>query len=285
MLDACDSLSFSRSSHYEKIGDVEKSIYFLLRGIEYSSLLGSETRSDMVRTTSSFSGSMCFRRLIYICATSTEFVLDQIFQCFSSPVGSVDVAVLSKPLQAGRIIADTIVEDEVAHLVENDPSVLLLRNVINTGLNLVLEETGDAAKGIIACLEGRKDVDGSIIVLAHPGLYGYLLSCAYDILTAEETSGNLSSAKSSFDLKGIEVLFSRYTQYCTREKVDIHQDSASSLRCDITPEKMREALGKGLMRAFVAANAKISLVEQESKKDDSSIAEQHAEQLLGPSLM
>jgi len=283
MVDACDSLGFSRSLHYGKIDDVEKSINFLLRGIEYSSMLGSEM-NDMAFA-NAFSGTICFRRLTSICATSTKFVLDQIFQCFSAPAEEIDVAILSKPLQAGRIIADTIASDDVAHLVEKDPSVSLLKHVVDIGLNLVLEETSDAAKGVITCLQDQKDADGSIIVLAHPGLYGYLLSCAYDILTAEDTNGNLAFAKSSFDLKGMQVLFSRYTQYCTKEKVYIHQDSASNLRPDITPNKMREALGKGLMRAFVADNAKVSKDDDKGTIiDDTSLTEHSLAQLLGPSL-
>ena len=287
MLDACDSLGFSRSMHYVKTGNVEKSIYFLLRGIEYSAMFGSElndtSMTDATRT--AFSHTTCFRRLTSTCSTSAEFVLDQIFQCFSAQAEDIDVATLSKPLQAGRIIVDTIAADDVGHLLKADPSISLLKHVIDIGLNLIIGETPDAAKSIINCLQDQVERDGSIIVLAHSGLYGYLLSCAYDILIAEETTGDLVFAKSSFDLKGMQVLFSRYTQYSTKEKVNIHQDASSNLRPDITTYKMKEALGKGLMRAFIAENAKASKVDHKATVLDSiSITEQSVEQLLGPSL-
>jgi hypothetical protein len=283
ILDACDYLGFSRSSYYEKLGDVEKSTTFLLRGIEYCSLFGSETNDGV--SANAITGSMCFHRLISVCTTSTEFVLDQIFQCLSAS-GEIDVSVLTKPLQEGRIISDTIANDEgVLHLVERDPSVALLKHVIDLGLNLMLKETPNAANAVIACLQDRRDVDGSMITLAHSGLYGYLLSCAYDILTIEGTSESLAFAKSSFDTKGMQVLLCRYTQYCTKEKVQIHKGHTSSLRSDITPDKMREALGKGLMRAFIAQNAKVSQAEVHLERaNDDANTEQSLAQLLGPSL-
>jgi len=285
MLDACDSLGFSRSTHYNRTGDVEKSVQFLLRGIEYASFFGSEM-NDLAQA-SAFSRTICFRRLTSICANSTEHILSQIYECFSAPAEEIDVSMLTNPLQAGRIIIDAVAADDVGHLVESDPSVSLLKHVVDVGLHLILGEKLEVATGIINCLKDQSDADGSIIVLAHSGLYGYLLSCAFDILIAEDTNSNLASASSSFDLKGMQLLFSRYTQYCSKEKVYINQDAASSLRPDITPNKMRVALGKGLMRSFVVQNAQVAKQSWSSSNDvddDSSFTEQSVEQLLGPSL-
>lgn len=283
ILDACDSLAFSRSMHYVQTGDVEKSVSFLMRGIEMASIFGSEIDGNPY--TRSFLRTICFRRLTLMCSNSTNYILKQIYDCFTAPIEEIDVTVLTEPLRAGRIIVDAVAGCDAVDLVENDPSISLLKHVVELGLSLILGEKSEAANAIIGCLKDKKDADGSIIVLAHAGLYGYFLSSAFDILVAEDSNSNLASAISSFDLKGIQVLFCRFTQYCSKDKVYINQASTSSLRPDITADKMREALGKGLMRAFISENAKMANKEElGSDSIDDNYTEDSVEKLLGPSL-
>lgn len=283
ILDACDSLAFSRSMHYVQTGDVEKSVSFLMRGIEMASIFGSEIDGNPY--TQSFLRTMSFRRLTVMCSHSSNYILKQIYDCFSAPIEEIDVTVLTEPLRAGRIIVDAVAGCDAGDLVENDPSISLLKHVVELGLSLILGEKSEAANAIIGCLKDKEDADGSIIVLAHAGLYGYFLSSAFDILVAEDSNSNLASAISSFDLKGIQVLFCRFTQYCSKDNVYISQASTSSLRPDISADKMREALGKGLMRAFISENAKMANKEElGSNTIDDSYTEESVERLLGPSL-
>ena len=283
IVDACDSLAFTRSMHHVETGNVEKSVSLLIRGIEMASLFQSEIENNAC--TQSFLRTICFRRLTLMCSNSIDFILKQVFDCFLAPIDEIDVAVLTEPLQAGRIIVDTINGCDVVHLIESDPSVLLLKYVVDLGLSLILREKSEAANAIINCLEDKHGTDGSIIVLAHSGLYGYLLSSAFDILVAEDSNANLASATSSFDLKGMQVLFSRFTQYCSKDKVYINQESASTLRPDVTADRMREALGKGLMRAFICENAKMVSKEKLGLHSvDDNYTEDSVEKLLAPSL-
>jgi hypothetical protein len=284
IVDACDSLAFTRSMHHVETRNVEKSVSLLIRGIEMASFFGLEVENNA--HTQYFLRTICFRQLTITCSNSTAFILKQIFDCFLAPIEEIDVAVLTEPLQSGRIIVDTVTECSVVHLIESDPSVLLLKYVVDLGLSLILGEKSKAANAIINCLEDKQSTDGSIIVLAHAGFYGYLLSSAFDILVAEDSNANLASATSSFDLIGMQVLFSRFTQYCSEDKIYFNQESASTLRPDVTPYRMREALGKGLMRAFICENAKIASNEKLSLHPiDDNYTEDSVEKLLASSLL
>jgi Nup85 Nucleoporin. len=282
MLDACDSLGFSRSKHHSGLGDFQKSTYFLLRGIEYISYFGPEVKQMGMQFLSS---STCFRRLALLCAETTQYVLNQIHNCFSVPNNEIDVSVLTEPLRMCKTIVETIAEDEISHLVSSWPSIELLTHVTDLALNFTLGKTTEAAEAIINCLKCRQGTDGSVIILANPGLYGYLLTCAYDILVAEDINASFASARSSFDVEGMQILFSRFTQYCSIDQHYIQSVPASSLRSDISHNDMRYALGRGLMRTFIVENAKLAQKDDVSQiTQDDSLTERDVELLLGPSL-
>ena len=69
------------------------------------------------------------------------------------PAEEIDVSVISKPFQGGRLVVDTIVGYKVAHVVEEDPYVSLLKHVANIGLKFIIGEKSDAAKGSITCFQ------------------------------------------------------------------------------------------------------------------------------------
>lgn len=283
MLDACDSLAFSRSKHHSNHGSVQKSVYFLLRGIEYISFFGEEVKK--MEKVQVFTNSTCFRRLALMCAETTEYILSKIHKCFSAEIQEIDVTVLTEPLKTCRTIVDTIDEDKIVHLVQSYPSIHLLKHIATFSLSFTLGKKSEAAEAIINCLKDRQDVDGSVIILANPGQYGYLLSCAYDILVDEDANANLASSTSSFDLEGMQILFSRFTQYCSLDHIVINQFSPSRLRPDISHDKMRYALGRGLMRSFIVENAKLAQIKNtdENLKHD-SLTEEEIEMWLEPSL-
>jgi len=301
MLDACDSLCFSRSLHYDRKGNgngdyvyAGKSVHFLLRAIEQSSFFGSEMMNEDGSTNdlfpvafSAFTSTICFRRLTSLCANTVQFVLDQISQCFEQE--DLDITALAEPLKIARSIMDTVAEDEVYHLVSTDPCVSLLQHVMDVGINLATTNNVESARSIIECLKDRKSTDGSIIILAHPGLYGNLLTIAFDILEAE-AKADLTPKISAFDLEAMQILMIRFTQYCSRDELYINQVSSSNMRKVVTPSKMRFMLGKGLMRAFVMQNA---MLDKDGDKDwcnehnrsgVDEITEQSVECLLEPCL-
>mmetsp|Transcript_458 Transcript_458/g.778 ORF Transcript_458/g.778 Transcript_458/m.778 type:complete len:896 (-) Transcript_458:52-2739(-) len=282
MLDACDSLGFARSKHYSRLGNFQKSTYFLLRGIEYISFFGTDVKH--LEGIQLLSSSTCFRRLALLCAETVEYVLNQIHNCFSAPNNEIDVSVLTEPLRMCKTIVEAIAEDEITHLVSSWPSIALLSHVADLGLNFTLGKKAEAAEAVINCLKYRQDIDGSVIILAHPGLYGYLLTCAYDILVAEDTKAGFASATSSFDSEGMQILFSRFTQYCSLDQFYIQSVPASSLRSDISHNDMRYALGRGLMRTFIVENAKLAQEDLNQTTQDDILTERDVELLLEPSL-
>ncbi len=281
MLEACDSLCFSRSLYYERKGNTEKSAYFLLRGIEQSSLFGSEAK-DM-KSPGVFTKTTCFRRLTSLCTDTVEVILTHISQCFAAE--EVDVTILTNPLQVTKGIMEVLSNDDIYQLISSDISVLLLKHIVDVCLNLVMTNKSDVANALVECLRDRLSTDGSVIILAPPGLYGYLLTIAYDILQFEASQG-LTQKTSAFDLKGIQTLLCRFTQYCSKDEFYISKASSSSMRSDISLDKMRLALGKGLMRAFVTENAKLARDEFDSSADfdTNELSEVSVEQLLGPSM-
>jgi hypothetical protein len=295
ILDACDSLAFSRALQYETRGDFAKAVGLILRGLEFASSFGSEMLQDVPdpqdhHYPSIYTRTMCFRRLTVICASLASRILELMSSCLFS-ANENDTLSLTESLKESKHIMSIISSDDntVSRLVSFDPSICLFQYVVDIGWNLVHGDNHHAALGIIHCLKERRDVDGSVIILANARLYGYLLSAAYKILTVEDEEGPLSKASASFDVQGMRVLFCRMTQYSSQEEEDGDHVKRSKLHEDITEDSMRLALGKGLMRAFIVQNRRMTEKKQHELHQEMDVC--HAwntcegmDQLLGPSL-
>ena len=78
MLDACESLCFSRSLFYtRKGGALESAAYWLLRGIECATKLGADKREENggVGIRTDVTRSMCYRRLTKLCVDMSTDLL------------------------------------------------------------------------------------------------------------------------------------------------------------------------------------------------------------------
>lgn len=292
ILDACDSLAFSRALQYETRGDFAKAVGLILRGLEFASSFGSDMLHGVPdpqdhHNPTIYTRTMCFRRLTVICASLASRILELMSSCLFS-ANENDTLSLTESLKESKHIMSIISSDDstISRLVSFDPSICLFQYVVDIGWNLVHGDNHLAALGLIHCLKERRDVNGSVIILANARLYGYLLSVAYKILT-EEDEGPLSKASASFDVQGMRVLFCRMTQYSSQE--DEGNVKTSKLHEDITEESMRLALGKGLMRAFIVQNRIMAEKKQHELHQEMDV--RHAwntcdgmDQLLGPSL-
>merc|ERR1711971_644696 len=111
------------------------------------------------------------------------------------------------PLKQIKAVQVTIDEDEISDLILVDPSVSLFHNVTDIGWNLLEKNYKGVAKSIVHCLEEQIDIDGSLIILAYPGLHGLLLSLAYDILNGDnEPIGEITNSSVLFDVDDMKVL-------------------------------------------------------------------------------
>lgn len=281
MLDACESLCFSRSICHKKKHAFDASVHWLLRGVECATKLGANQReNDTIRT--DVTRSMCYRHLTKLCVDLSSELLTSL--SIDSETNEEDISRLLQIIKQVKKVQVVLLEDEISELILADPSVSLLNHVSDIGWNRVEKNDKVVAKSIVHCLEERKDLDGSVITLSYPGFYGLFLSLAFDILSEEDKPfGEITDVTVSFDVYGMQVLFCCLDCYCKAEKYGAQTTFA--LRADITLEKMRVALGRGLMRAFVAQNALMSkegtMIETQNTCADSTI---NLDRLLGPSM-
>merc|ERR1712038_995348 len=257
MLDACESLCSGRYSSFRRLGKVEASIHWLLRGVECYSELGVDGDEDEIR--SDVTRSMCYRELTRLCVDMASELLHALLKSRSSSTSAKDhtpllLNVIKQTKEAQGVISD----DEIADLVVLDPSISLFSHVTDIGWNILKRNNKEAAKAIIHCLEERRDMDGSMISLSCPEFHGCFLSLAFDILLAEDDlSCESNETFASFDVNGMQVLFCCLDCYCNADRYGSFSTAARRilLRSDITVDNLRLALGKGLMRAFVEQNA------------------------------
>jgi hypothetical protein len=278
MLDACESLSFTRYLFHKQKATLESSVYWLLRGIECASKLGADGNEDELRT--DITRSMCFRQLTRTCVDMSSEVLQALLK--NTSISSTSIPQLLHMIKEVKDVQGVIMDDDISDLIASDPSVSLLVCVADIAWNIFERNDKEVANAIIHCLEERKDMDGSVIILSSPGLYGYFLSLAYDILSAENGPvGDLTDLSVSFDVHGMQVLLSCFHCHCNADKYG--SSSINNLRDGITFDKMRVALGKGLMRAFIAQNSQVGKGKTVSnaKKVEPTV---NMDQLLGPSM-
>ncbi len=293
ILDSCESLCFARHLYYRRLGKLEPSIFWLLRGVECSTKLGvdvdddDDVKEDEIPSDVVITRSMCFRQLTRLCVHMSTELLQALLQ--SSSTTKEDVSLLFHVIKQTKDVQSVITDDEIADLVVLDPSVSLFIHVTDIGWNIFQRNDKDAAKAIIHCLEERRDLDGSMIILSYPEFYGCFLSLAFDILTTEDgpIGENNDASSASFDVYGMQVLFCCLDRYCNAEKYGTctlkNNGSRKLLRDDINIENMRVAFGKGLMRAFVTQNAQIGRMKSKSmsRKKYSAV---NPDQLLGMSM-
>lgn len=283
MLDACDSLALTRFIFYKKRQDMNSAIYWLLRGINCaSSMKPIADINGQSQVIQDFMLTSCFRHLVNYCEITTNSIMAELVD-YSSSIDSPDSSVLLCTLRSTKNIVTTILEDECAPIISSKSYVALLVQVVDLGLNFVNGDHLSSAKVIIKCLQDELDEENTVTTLAHPSLYGHFLSLAFDIMESEDNStfiANVTSNTPAFDVHGLHMLLTRFTQGFSVENKLV---SYGSLREDITMKGMRLALANGLMRAFIQENSKnAEKTEIESISDEEKI-EREVESMLTPS--
>jgi hypothetical protein len=286
MLDACESLCFGRSLFHRKKVDYEKSMFWLLQGVECAAKLGSIQREDHVIRTD-VTRSMCYRHMTKLAVDMSSELL--IFLSKDPDAKDYHLQLRETTKQA-RSVKTMLDDHAMSELAIADPSVALFSKVANIGWESVIEDNlNDVAKSIVECLEEQRNDDGSMIRLCSPKFYGLFLTIAFDILNAEnerEGNGDMSidettESSVSFNVNGLQCLLCCFDCYCKQNIYGI--TSAYKVREDITLDKMRVALAKGLMTAFISQNAKVAKAKDEdiTYNCDSSV---NMDQLLGLSM-
>jgi hypothetical protein len=146
-------------------------------------------------------------------------------------------------------------ESELAGFI---PAVQVLEYVLMMAETIVeRKDESLVASSIVACLEERAndEDDGVVTTLARSSMHWDLLRLAkkniLDINMQRDRLQKKPSYESAFHVRGMQVLLERFTVVtASREMEGLKAVSAEEI------QQMRLALGDGLMRAFVAENAK-----------------------------
>jgi len=280
IMDACDSLSFSRHIYYKETGKIGLSTYWLLRGVECASLFGTKKEKEGKKMISSTS---CFRHIVNACYQSSLNILKALVD------DSLDEQV-SLQVKGAQNMVQVITEDEASHIVLSNPSIVLLQHVLKISHNMFEGDRSQIALGITKCLEEQINMDGTVTTLANPTLYGYFFSIAFDILAAEDSMSKSEKVTASFNVHAIHTMMSRYAQFCSMNESGLELDSIRNVTFDdITKTDIHESFGKGLMRAFIVENAEIrnselNLTATSNLKRTYVNVQQDSDLLLGPSM-
>jgi hypothetical protein len=259
VLDGCVNLILFRYQHYLSEQSFGIAIHWLLKGIELEVLLYATTTNgvrddkawEIVNASGVFGTLLCSS-----CLTASKSLLADL-------VGDEDETTSAglDYVRAQEMVA-SIEEDDPSALAHKIPEVKLLMHVFGMARAFVSKEGDeDIAKNIVACLEETVDADdnGVVAPLAHCVLYWDLLSLAYSILkrdegiTSVETDAAENKNVSSFDVQGIRVLMTKFT-----ELILGHEKGSAECGGTVALDEssMRLALGTGLERAIVAENSK-----------------------------
>lgn len=281
ILDACESLCLTRSQFYKGTQSFGSMVSWLLKGIECASRFRAEERDDEIRT--DLTRSLNYRQLTRVCYDMASSLLAALCKKDSDSVE--DVAQLVHMVEHCKDTQNVIIDDNMADIITADPSVSLFIQVSNIGRGIIEKNNKQVAKSIINCIEERNDLDGSIVAIASPGLYGYFLTLAYDILNAQSGSsiGDILHSSEPFDVNDMQILFSCLECHCNGYRY--RHANISNIREDISLDEVRVTFGNGLMRAFIAQNASLREEKLQAKKSEKqSELSVNLDQLLGMSL-
>ena len=282
--DASESICFGRYLHYRNEDEVNSAAYWLCRGIEVSSKLAFNSQ-EKHNTLVDVSDSICLRELVMLFSRTSHSILELTMRLHSEESDTATSFV--RVVQAGKVMTNIVTSDDCYDYIRSDSSIRLLEFVTEIGLNVVSKEKNDVtANFIIKCLEDYNDEYGAVVTLASRDIFGYLLSIAHDILVADENVYISGNVKSSFDVYGIQVLMSIYTQYISTANATSPQQRPiiAKLRQDISLTEMQIALAGGLKRAFIFENNEFKKVDEGLDNKSMRNDEPNLAFLLGPSL-
>lgn len=303
--DACDSICCCRYQNHASNGMAGGAAHWLLRGVDIWSSLRAALQEAKGTPPSLFevelAGSVG-RRFVTIFMETSRALLAELVN------PSDDGEALMHYHKIAKDMLEAVMEGELAHLIRRDQSVALLQHMFDIADATMANNNGVIAQNIVDCLDERVDAegDGSVKILAPPSMRVNLLSLALNVLekenaevdgtvAAQESSSSLNS--SSFEVNGIQALMARFAQLTFNATLspEMMRDASlggknastllaeSSAKLPFEEQRMRKALCKGLMRAFVSENAKRKKDASDTQRLDAGIGRK-VDLMLGPSM-
>lgn len=290
--DACESLAFSRASHYRTDGIYSREVYWLLRGMEVQSCwLPSDRRRRL--------GFASRRHFDSLCERSANDLISMLSIAAVTNLSDADVTEtqekeMSKVLKVAEDVLEGILQEDVmAPVLKGHVEANLLKYSVDIALADAKGDTVQVAKDIVHFLEERclsEEYGGVVSTLADPQMYSDLLHIAFAILLKEDEVSKMEFAKCAFTIHGMHVLMARLTQVLAWEGVICASDESSASQpkrlSDVREEyfrAMRLSFCKGLVR--IISNEPPSVIKSCSKKKGGEVSlEEEMEHMLSPSI-
>ncbi|KAL3797648.1 hypothetical protein HJC23_013480, partial [Cyclotella cryptica] len=289
--DACESLAFSRASHHASVGNWERHVYWLLRGMEVmSDWLPEEYRRTL--------GFACRRHFDSLCEKSADELLSFLVatRCLLDEKGGEKVTeeAACSFRKASTVLEAVLKDNSMASVLKGHVEVNLLYHIVNIAVQQAKNDSTRTALHVIDCLDERSMTEGSrgggaVTTLAHSGMYLRLLQIAVAILDEEEqsTHGQMEFTKCAFSVHGIHILMARMTQVLFWEGLSFPNHELTEVpklsdRANYL-SAMRLILAKGLMRAF-ATNSGVDSSEETGKIAKKISLEEEVAMMLRPSI-
>lgn len=250
VLDGCVSLCLARQRHIAAQHRPGGAVHWLLVGLELESLLFADEESGEVEDWQKVQAySVCYRHLVTMCTSTAGALLHAVLK---SQEG------LGQFHKTAKAILESVADGPLTQYASKLSEVKTLGFVLDIyyGMDSNPADWESVARNITMLLQQQVDHDdnGVVSTIAPRSMHWDLLQLGYYILDGEEQSQGLERVghfKPSFDVKGVQVLLEQLTIIAASREVE----GLEALPAEQVAS-MRLSLGKGLMRAFVAENAK-----------------------------
>lgn len=288
--DACESLAFSRASHYKSNGIYPREVYWLLRGMEVqSSWLPSDRRRRLGFASRRHFDSLCERSANALISTLS---IAAIANLSNAGVTETQEKEMSRVLKVAADVLEGILQDDImAQVLKGHVEANLLKYSVDIALADAKGETVQVATDMIHCLEERclsEDYGGVVSTLADPLAYSDFLHIAFAILVKEDDVSKglpMEFAKCAFTVHGMHILMARLTQVLAWEGVICVSDESPKQLSDARKEyfrAMRLAFCKGLMRTISNEQPASTKFVTKKKKGGEMSLEEEIELMLSP---
>jgi len=293
--DACESLAFSRASHYKADGIYSCEVYWLLRGMEVQSCwLPSDRQRRLGFASRRHFDSLCERSAN---ALISMLSIAAVTNFSDAGVTETQEKEMSKVLKVAEDVLEGILQEDVmAPVLKGHVEANLLKYSVDIALADAKGDTVQVAKHLVHFLEERclsEEYGGVVSTLADPQMYSDLLHIAFAILLKEDEVSKglpMEFAKCAFTIHGMHVLMARLTQVLAWEGVICASNESSASQpnrpSDVREEyfrAMRLSFCKGLVR--IISNEHPSVMKSGSKKKGGEVSlEEEMEHMLNPSI-
>ena len=267
VLDGCVSMILSRYRHYLKTENLPgQALHWLLVGIELESLVCFEENGELENWQQIEAVSVCYRHMITWCTSVAGSLLRGILDEICGTVQQKEG--LGLTYQTAKAMIESFTEGPLERYTSKLSEVKVLSLVLEMYDGIAANSDWAAvARNITLCLqeEANENDDGVVASLAPRSMHWDLLQLGCHILEVDEKS---FKSISSFDVKGVQVLMEQFTIISSSRELE-----GSKLKLSTEQfEKTKLLFGRGLMRAFVAENARRKS-QRKRNIDDSMVSQ------------